>query len=671
MDKTTFRFDIQSLRAVSVILVICYHFHFIYQNNPIFSGGFIGVDIFFVISGYVISNLVLNELEKNNTFKILSFIEKRLRRLIPALYFLLITIIIVGYFFLLPKRFIQLGYDVIFNTFFATNFYFWETLEKYGAITGIERPLLHTWSLSVEWQFYIFTSIAIFIFKNQIIKHFNLFFIIIFSLSIILNLFVLKNQTNFNFYFSGSRYWEFLLGVLIRYNQLILRGFVKKYFSNKTINLLLFISLISVLIFTLSYQYFFFKKIFFLVVMFGASFIILMGNEECAFSKVLNTKILVFVGAISYSLYIWHYPIVSFFYITGFDLYLSSLNKFLLLIPLFLVSTISYFCVENIFRNKVIIKPKTFYIIYLSSTFLLIFLSIFIIKSNGFFERINISDKKKDFIINYDKNRVRPFDYKTNIAPNKKTILVLGNSHGGEFFELLSSSSRISKNYNILYSLIQIDCIKNFIREKNKSNCFRKLEFKKEKEFIKKMKLLDKIDIIFLKTKWSESDIKNLKEVIQFFRKKQKKIVVVSLTPSFNVTDIYEKFTPKVQYDNFILINSLFQKNTILDKYYLSEGKLPEGDELIKMEKNYFNSINWDKLNDFNKRIEKISNKNQAIFLNDINVFCDIDDERCKVLDNNIKIHTDNSGHTTFEANPLLRNKLMRNTEILKILNIN
>ena len=97
MDKTTFRFDIQSLRAVSVILVICYHFHFIYQNNPIFSGGFIGVDIFFVISGYVISNLVLNELEKNNTFKILSFIEKRLRRLIPALYFLLITIIIVGY----------------------------------------------------------------------------------------------------------------------------------------------------------------------------------------------------------------------------------------------------------------------------------------------------------------------------------------------------------------------------------------------------------------------------------------------------------------------------------------------------------------------------------------------------------------------------------------------
>ena len=87
MHEKTFRFDIQSLRAVSVILVIFYHFNFTYQNIPLFSGGFIGVDIFFIISGYVISNLILEELEQKNDFKFSKFIEKRLRRLVPALYF--------------------------------------------------------------------------------------------------------------------------------------------------------------------------------------------------------------------------------------------------------------------------------------------------------------------------------------------------------------------------------------------------------------------------------------------------------------------------------------------------------------------------------------------------------------------------------------------------------
>ena len=328
MNKQIFRFDIQSLRAISVILVICYHFNFIYQNNPIFSGGFIGVDIFFIISGYVISNIVLIELEKNNSFEILPFIEKRLRRLIPALYFLLITLLIIGYFFLLPKTYIQLGYDTIFNTFFASNFYFWETLEKYGAITGIERPLLHTWSLSVEWQFYIFTSIIIIVFKNHILKNFNVFFISLFAVSIILNSVVLNNQINFNFYFSGSRYWEFLLGVLIRYNQLSLRNYINKKCSKQIINLLLFIFLILILIFSLSYQYLVFKRIFFLIVMIGASFIILLGNTESTFSKVLNTKFLVFIGAISYSLYVWHYPFVSFFILQVLIYYSQVLINF-------------------------------------------------------------------------------------------------------------------------------------------------------------------------------------------------------------------------------------------------------------------------------------------------------------------------------------------------------
>ena len=158
MNEKTFRFDIQSLRAVSVLLVIFYHFNFSIEDIPLFSGGFIGVDIFFIISGYVIANLILIEIQEQNRFDFIKFFEKRLRRLVPALYFLLLVVFISGFFLLLPDRFTQLSKDIFFNVFLTSNFYFWDSLQAYGAILGIERPLLHTWSLSVEWQFYIFTS---------------------------------------------------------------------------------------------------------------------------------------------------------------------------------------------------------------------------------------------------------------------------------------------------------------------------------------------------------------------------------------------------------------------------------------------------------------------------------------------------------------------------------
>ena len=189
MHEKTFRFDIQSLRAVSVILVIFYHFNFTYQNIPLFSGGFIGVDIFFIISGYVISNLILEELEQKNDFKFSKFIEKRLRRLVPALYFFLYITFCFGLIFLLPRYLTQLSHDIIFNVFLTSNFYFWDSLQAYGAILGIDRPLLHTWSLSVEWDFYIVTSSFFIFFCNQIMTSFKIYFFILFFVSIFFKFF--------------------------------------------------------------------------------------------------------------------------------------------------------------------------------------------------------------------------------------------------------------------------------------------------------------------------------------------------------------------------------------------------------------------------------------------------------------------------------------------------
>ena len=173
---------------------------------------------------------------------------------------------------------------------------------------------MHTWSLSVEWQFYIFTSLVFVLFKNKISKNFNLYFVILFIISFVLNLFILNNQINFNFYFSGSRYWEFILGILIRYNQDIIKKLTNKLLNEKLINYILFISFLVIILFSISYQFIEDQRIFFILSMLSASILIIFGNTNTYFSQLLDSKTLIFIGGISYSLYIWHYPIASFFF---------------------------------------------------------------------------------------------------------------------------------------------------------------------------------------------------------------------------------------------------------------------------------------------------------------------------------------------------------------------
>ncbi len=671
MIEKTFRLDIQSLRAISVLLVIFYHFNFTVNNLPIFSGGFIGVDIFFIISGYVISNIILIELQEKKNFDFFNFLEKRLRRLIPALYFLMILIFIAGFFLLLPESFSELSSEVISNVFISSNFYFWESLAQYGAISGMERPLLHTWSLSVEWQFYIFTSLVFILLKNQIMKYFNVYFITLFIASFVLNFFILTNQVNFNFFFSGTRYWEFVLGILLRYNQTTIILFIKKICNEVVINYLLFFCFFIIIFFSLSYQFLENQRFFFVLAMGASAVIILIGNTKSYFSTLLNTKSLVFIGAISYSLYIWHYPIASFFYTAEYEYYFNNYIKLLVMLPLFVISVLSYNFVENTFRNSSVVNRKNFFILFIFSTILLILISTITIKNKGFFNRLKITEHQKNFIINFDDDRIDPGLYPqyfpAKIDKSKKTILILGNSHGGEYFELISNTSYIKKKYNVIYSHIQVRCLKNLMKDIKKSNCFRKLAFSKENDFQKKISLLDKVDIVILKTKWSNRDIKVLPKVIQFLREKGIIVLVGSENPFFKIIDD-EKFNPDTKYKSRMLVHALFQKSTILDKYYISNSKLPNNQDLINMEKKYFNKIDWKRYMLKNDQLKKISYENEAIFFNDIEIFCNLKIKQCDVLADNNKIHWDERGHTTYKSKSYLANKLIKYTELMDYL---
>ena len=147
-----YRPDIDGLRAISVFSVIFYHANFIIFDNEIFSGGFIGVDVFFVISGYLITSLILNDLFNNN-FSITNFYLRRIRRILPVLFFVIISCIPIAYLFLLPSSLVDFLQSVITTIIFSSNFYFHHTGLIYGGPDSSLKPLLHTWSLSVEEQF--------------------------------------------------------------------------------------------------------------------------------------------------------------------------------------------------------------------------------------------------------------------------------------------------------------------------------------------------------------------------------------------------------------------------------------------------------------------------------------------------------------------------------------
>ena len=158
-----YRPDIEGLRGIAVLLVFFYHFEKVFLKSTFLQGGFIGVDIFFVVSGYLISYLIFNELKNTNNFSFKNFYLRRIKRILPVLALVIFFSTIISYILFIPEKFIFSKNSAISSWFFLSNIFFWKRLSTYHAEESTNLPLLHTWSLAVEEQFYIFFPILIFL----------------------------------------------------------------------------------------------------------------------------------------------------------------------------------------------------------------------------------------------------------------------------------------------------------------------------------------------------------------------------------------------------------------------------------------------------------------------------------------------------------------------------
>lgn len=292
-----YRPDIDGLRAIAVLSVLIFHFF-----PSLLPGGFVGVDIFFVISGYLITSIIINDV-KNQCFSFWGFYKKRIIRIFPALLALLVSIYTLGWFCFLQGDYKSLGKHIFGGSFFISNILLWRE-SGYFDSNSAYKPLLHLWSLGIEEQFYLFWPILLTHFARTK-KGLYLTGSIILIISLAISIYTMHSATGENYYSPLSRCWELMLGALIA--SLRIKNSSQNEKTRKIAStggtVLIILALVTI---NSSVP---FPGYIALIPALGAGLVIY--GESGAFNKIISTKPLVFIGLLSYPLYIWHWPIYS------------------------------------------------------------------------------------------------------------------------------------------------------------------------------------------------------------------------------------------------------------------------------------------------------------------------------------------------------------------------
>jgi peptidoglycan/LPS O-acetylase OafA/YrhL len=331
-EKENYRPDIDGLRAFAVFAVVLYH-----AFPKWVRGGYVGVDVFFVISGFLISSILLKELAEDR-FSLTKFYGRRIRRIFPALAVCLAAVLAYGYVCLLPSELMQVGKHVFFGAAFLSNIAIWSEA-GYFDLAATLKPLLHLWSLGIEEQFYIvWPALLWFIFRVKV--GIGWLLAVLFMLSFAANIWLSATTAVGDFFLPFSRFWELLAGAGLAYRgQIILTPRLRCWISWGGAASLL----ISATLFTPELR---FPGWLALLPVAGTVAIILAGREAMVNGTILSTRAAVFVGLISYPLYLWHWPLISYAYIIRLGKTPTPLMAAALVVVSFFLAWVTYRFIE-------------------------------------------------------------------------------------------------------------------------------------------------------------------------------------------------------------------------------------------------------------------------------------------------------------------------------------
>jgi peptidoglycan/LPS O-acetylase OafA/YrhL len=450
INNKDYRWDIQGLRAIAVLAVVVFHI-----SPKYLPGGFIGVDVFFVISGYLILGFIWRDLI-NKQFNLLRFYKRRALRLLPPFLVMAIVTSIITYFILLPEELIQYAKSLLATLMYASNFYFHSQSDYFGPDLA-HAPLLHTWSLSVEEQFYLLFPCILFIVyycSNHSDKHqksqssniiITLSIIGLFSYSLSQYL-INTNNAMLSFFASPSRFWQFIIGGLLALSPSIF--FLQKRMPLVIAELLSFLGLMGITFCLFFYN----EQVDFpgfnaILPTLSTTLIIFSSSKTRFFAWLLSCKPAKFFGNTSYSLYLWHWPILLFFQLKVVSTSYTSL--FILLISI-VCGYLSWRYIERYsYSFKFTFKASmvAYALLFITAVFYL----------SGLPSRYTPTQLHYSSFIDYDRkdyyrqgrcfltseyNSVDFFDHELCIDfdKNKENTLLIGDSHAAQWYGALNAN---------------------------------------------------------------------------------------------------------------------------------------------------------------------------------------------------------------------------------------
>jgi peptidoglycan/LPS O-acetylase OafA/YrhL len=376
-----YRPEIDGLRGVAVLLVLFFH-----SGLPFFSGGFVGVDVFFVISGYLITSIILHDIQ-NDRFSYVNFYERRIRRILPALYVMSLLVLIVLLLTQVPSDLIKSAKTLIFALLFSSNIFFWRTTDYFSGDSDFEY-FLHTWSLGVEEQFYFIFPLVILLFarKQQYLLWLALAaFVVSFGISV----YATYDYQWAAYYLLPSRAWQMMAGAILA---ITASSVVHLKVDSRWLNTLAIMAVLLVFLPAVFYS----KETRFpglaaLWPTLGAVLIVFLGLIGCRgwIIRFLGGAPLRSVGLISYSLYLWHWPIFAFLRNYQADVRLSVWMSILGIAASFLMAYLSWRFVEAPFRDRALFSRRSIYSLAGVSTGIILTACVVIILLDGIPSRID------------------------------------------------------------------------------------------------------------------------------------------------------------------------------------------------------------------------------------------------------------------------------------------
>lgn len=472
-----YRAEIDGLRAVAVVPVIFFHAGF-----SLFNGGYVGVDVFFVISGYLITSIIMDDLDKGK-FSLVRFYERRARRILPALVFVMLASLPFAWGLMIPPQLKAFAKSIIATNLFSSNILFWQESNYFGA-TAEEKPLLHTWSLAVEEQYYLFFPLLLIVLWRFGFKPMLYILLTIALASLALSEWGARDFPTANFFLAPTRVWELLFGSICAFI-----AFKTELKPNQWLSLTgLVLIVVAIFLYDESTP---FPSLYAVAPVLGTSLIILYGLKGTIVGNFLAQRVLVGLGLISYSAYLWHQPIFAFARI-GYGEFLNDQVMLLLSAISLVLAYFSWRFVELPFRHTKHSLSISRAFVFKSAagfTTLLVVAGYLGYATDGFKEnylnnRLSVEEAKIIRLV--DKStQVNLYDYMVDDGNCKfsdlvvtkeavsrfekcaekyeKAVIVLGDSHGMNLYNVVAKSDV----YPFVFGVVQGGCRPH----RNKKKC--------------------------------------------------------------------------------------------------------------------------------------------------------------------------------------------------------